>query len=317
MKGGLKVIHLQCVMENEAKISQKADMSFTMDDFAAALEKHDYQFQKGQVVKGKVFQIDPMGAYVDIGGKSSAFIPRHEAALREVIDLSEVLPLNEELEFLIIQEQNADGQVTVSRRQLEVRQVWEKLAQMQENSQSVDVQVMNTNKGGVTINLLGLRGFIPRSHLLERNNLEALRGQKLTASFLEVNQNTNKLVLSQRLAKSSASFSLLEIGQLVEGKITGIKPFGVFIDINGVSALLHIKQISQKFIENIEKVFQVDQTIKALIIDIDEGKGRVALSTRVLENFPGEMLESMEEVMTSGEARAERARKKLLESSNA
>ncbi|MGD1914075.1 MAG: S1 RNA-binding domain-containing protein [Rivularia sp. (in: cyanobacteria)] len=304
-------------MENEAKISQKADMSFTMDDFAAALEKHDYQFQKGQVVKGKVFQIDPMGAYVDIGGKSSAFIPRHEAALREVIDLSEVLPLNEELEFLIIQEQNADGQVTVSRRQLEVRQVWEKLAQMQENSQSVDVQVMNTNKGGVTINLLGLRGFIPRSHLLERNNLEALRGQKLTASFLEVNQNTNKLVLSQRLAKSSASFSLLEIGQLVEGKITGIKPFGVFIDINGVSALLHIKQISQKFIENIEKVFQVDQTIKALIIDIDEGKGRVALSTRVLENFPGEMLESMEEVMTSGEARAERARKKLLESSNA
>ncbi|MEM9927682.1 MAG: S1 RNA-binding domain-containing protein [Cyanobacteria bacterium P01_D01_bin.50] len=304
-------------MENEAKISQKADMSFTMDDFAAALEKHDYQFQKGQVVKGKVFQIDPMGAYVDIGGKSSAFIPRHEAALREVIDLSEVLPLNEELEFLIIQEQNAEGQVTISRRQLEVRQIWEKLAQMQENSQSVDVQVMNVNKGGVTVNLLGLRGFIPRSHLLERNNLEALKGQKLTASFLEVNSNTNKLVLSQRLAKSSASFSLLEIGQLIEGKITGIKPFGVFIDINGVSALLHIKQISQKFIENIEKVFQVSQTVKALIIDIDEGKGRVALSTRVLENFPGEMLESMEEVMASGEARAERARKKLLESANA
>jgi len=304
-------------MENEANISQKADTSFTMDDFAAALEKHDYQFQKGQVVKGKVFQIDPQGAYVDIGGKSSAFIPRYEAALREVIDLSEVLPLNEELEFLIIQEQNAEGQVTVSRRQLEVKLIWEKLAQMQENSQSVDVQVMNVNKGGVTVNLLGLRGFIPRSHLLERNNLEALKGQKLTVSFLEVNRNTNKLVLSQRLAKSSASFSLLEIGQLIEGKITGIKPFGVFVDINGVSALLHIKQVSQKFIENLDKVFQADQIIKALIIDIDEGKGRVALSTRILENFPGEMLENIEEVMSSAEARGERARKKLLESANA
>ncbi len=304
-------------MENEANISQKADTSFTMDDFAAALEKHDYQFQKGQVVKGKVFQIDPQGAYVDIGGKSSAFIPRYEAALREVIDLSEVLPLNEELEFLIIQEQNAEGQVTVSRRQLEVKLIWEKLAQMQENSQSVDVQVMNVNKGGVTVNLLGLRGFIPRSHLLERNNLEALKGQKLTVSFLEVNRNTNKLVLSQRLAKSSASFSLLEIGQLIEGKITGIKPFGVFVDINGVSALLHIKQVSQKFIENLDKVFQAEQIIKALIIDIDEGKGRVALSTRILENFPGEMLENIEEVMSSAEARGERARKKLLESANA
>ncbi len=304
-------------MENEANISQKAGTSFTMDDFAAALEKHDYHFQKGQVVKGKVFQIDPDGAYADIGGKSSAFIPRHEAALREVIDLSEVLPLHEELEFVIVQEQNAEGQVTISRRQLEMRQVWEKLVDMQENTKSVDVQVMNTNKGGVTVNLLGLRGFIPRSHLIERNNLEALKGQKLTVSFLEVNQNTNKLVLSQRLAKSSASFSLLEIGQLIEGKITGIKPFGVFVDINGVSALLHIKQISQKFIENLEKVFQANQEIKALIIDIDEGKGRVALSTKVLENFPGEMLESIEEVMTSAEARAERARKQLLESANA
>ncbi|MCJ8282717.1 MAG: S1 RNA-binding domain-containing protein [Rivularia sp. ALOHA_DT_140] len=304
-------------MENEANISQKASTSFTMDDFAKALEKHDYQFQKGQVVKGKVFQIDPDGAYVDIGGKSSAFIPRHEAALREVIDISEVLPLHEELEFLIVQEQNAEGQVTISRRQLEMRQIWDKLLEMQENTKSVDVEVMNANKGGVTVNLLGLRGFIPRSHLLERNNLEALRGQKLTVSFLEVNRETNKLVLSQRLAKSSASLSLLEIGQLIEGKITGIKPFGVFVDINGVSALLHIKQISQKFIENLEKVFQPDQEIKALIIDIDEGKGRVALSTRVLENFPGEMLETMEEVMTSAEARAERARKKLLESANA
>ena len=304
-------------MENEAKISQKADTSFTMDDFAKALEKHDYQFQKGQVVIGKVFQIDPEGAYVDIGGKSSAFLPRQEAALREVIDLSEVLPLNEELEFLIIKEQNAEGQVTISRRQLEVKQVWERLLEMQENSKSVDVLVMNSNKGGVTVNLLGLKGFIPRSHLLERNNLEALKGQKLTVSFLEVNRNTNKLVLSQRLAKSSAGFSLLEIGQLIEGKITGIKPFGVFVDINGVSALLHIKQISQKFIENLEQVFQSDQSIKALIIDIDEGKGRVALSTRVLENFPGEMLENMEEVMNSAESRAERARKKLLESTNA
>ncbi|MGB6299385.1 MAG: S1 RNA-binding domain-containing protein [Rivularia sp. (in: cyanobacteria)] len=304
-------------MENEANISQQAATSFTMDDFAAALEKHDYQFQKGQVVKGKVFQIDPDGAYADIGGKSSAFIPRHEAALREVIDLSEVLPLHEELEFVITQEQNAEGQVTVSRRQLEMRQIWDKLLQMQETTKSVDVLVMNTNKGGVTVDLLGLRGFIPRSHLLERNNLEALKGQKLTVSFLEVNRDTNKLVLSQRLAKSSASFSLLEIGQLVEGKITGIKPFGVFVDLNGVSALLHIKQISQKFIESLEKVFQPDQEIKALIIDLDEGKGRVALSTRVLENFPGEMLENMEEVMTSAEARAERARKKLLESANA
>ncbi|MBD2494575.1 S1 RNA-binding domain-containing protein [Nostoc sp. FACHB-280] len=300
-------------MNSESKLSQKANSSFTMDDFAQALEKHDYQFQKGQVVHGKVFQLDPDGAYVDIGGKSSAYIPRDEASLRAVTDLSEVLPLHEELEFLIIREQDAEGQVTLSRRQLEIQHIWEKVAQMQENSQTVEVRVTGVNKGGVTVDFQSLRGFIPRSHLAERDNLEALKGKTLTAGFLEVDRNNKKLILSQRLATRSSNFSLLEIGQLVEGKVTGIKPFGVFVDLNGTSALLHIKQVSQKFIESLEKVFQVGQTIKAVIIDLDEGKGRVAISTRILENFPGEILENLDEVMTSAEARAHRAANKTAE----
>ncbi len=300
-------------MNSEAKLSQEANSSFTMDDFAKALEKHDYQFQKGQVVHGKVFQLDPDGAYVDIGGKASAFVPRDEASLRAVTDLSEVLPLSEDLEFLIIRDQDAEGQVTLSRKQLEIKHIWERLAQMQENAQTVQVRVMNVNKGGVTVELQGLRGFVPRSHLVERNNLEALKGQTLTTSFLEIDRNNNKLILSQRLATRSASFSTLELGQLVSGKVTGIKPFGVFVDLEGINALLHIKQVSQKFIENLEKIFQVGQQIKAVILDLDEGKGRVALSTRVLENFPGEMLENMDDVMASAEARAERVKNKVSE----
>lgn len=300
-------------MNSESKLSQTANSSFSMDDFAKALEKHDYQFHKGQVVRGKIFQIDHDGAYVDIGGKSSAFLPQEEASLRAVTDLSEVLPINEELEFLIIRDQDAEGQVTISRKQLEVKQIWEKLLEMQENSQSVQVRVTGVNKGGVTVDLLGVRGFIPRSHLAERDNLEALKGQNLTVGFLEINRETNKLVLSQRLAARSSNFSLLEIGQLIEGKITGIKPFGVFVDFNGVSALLHIKQVSQKFIDSLEKVFQIGQPIKAVIIDLDEGKGRVAISTRILENFPGEVVENFAEVMSSAEARANRAANKTAE----
>jgi small subunit ribosomal protein S1 len=300
-------------MNSESKLSQKANSSFTMDDFAKALENHDYQFQKGQVVYGKVFQLDPDGAYVDIGGKSSAYIPRDEASLRAVTDLAEILPLNEELEFLIIREQNEEGQVTLSRRQLEIQHIWEKLAQLQEDSQTVEVRVTGVNKGGVTVDFQTLRGFIPRSHLIERDNLESLKGKTLTAGFLEVDRNNKKLVLSQRLGTRSSNFSQLEIGQLVEGKITGIKPFGVFVDLDGLSALLHIKQVSQKFIESLEKVFQVGQTVRAIIIDLDEGKNRVAISTRALENFPGEVLENFDEVMASAEARAHRAANKVNE----
>lgn len=299
-------------MKSESKPSQAQQASFSMDDFAKALEQHDYQFQKGQVVRGKVVQYDSDGAYVDISGKSTAFVPVTEASLKSIVDLSVVLPLGEEQEFLIIREQDADGQVMLSRRQLEIKQIWDQLAEMQESSQTIQVRVTGANKAGVLVNVQGLRGFIPRSHLVERDDLEALKGQTLSASFLEVNRTNNKLVLSNRLATRSASFSQLEIGQLVEGKITSIKPFGAFIELNGASGLLHIKQVSQKYIESLPSLFQVGQVIKAVIIDLDEGQGRISLSTRVLENYPGEMLEKMDEIMENAEARNERARKKLL-----
>ncbi|MBD2137117.1 30S ribosomal protein S1 [Anabaena sp. FACHB-1237] len=300
-------------MTSESKSSQTANSSFSMDDFAKALETHDYQFQKGQIVHGKVFQFDHDGAYVDIGGKSSAFLPRDEASLRVVTNLADVLPMNEELQFLIIRDQDAEGQVTLSRKQLEIQHIWDKLTQMKENSQTVEAKITGANKGGVTVDVLSLRGFIPRSQLTERDNLEALKGQTIVAGFLEVNRETKKLILSQKVIARSSNFSLLEVGQLVEGKITGIKPFGVFVELDGISALLHIKQVSQKFIESLDKVFQIGQEIKAIIIDLDEGKNRVAISTRVLENFPGEMLENMVEVMNSAEARAKRAANKSID----
>ena len=299
-------------MKSEFK-PEANNSSFSMDDFAKALEQQDFQFQKGQVIRGKVFQHENDGAYVDIGGKSAAFLPINEVSLKSVTNLAELLPLQEDQEFVIIREQDADGQVTLSRRQLEINQIWERLTQMQESSQSLQVRVTGVNKGGVTVNAQGLRGFIPRSHLVESNDLEALKGQTLSATFLEIDRSNNKLVLSNRLATRSASFSQLEPGQLVEGKITGIKPFGAFVDLDGVSGLLHIKQISQKYIESLPSLFQVGQEIKAVIVDLDEGKGRISLSTRVLESYPGEMIEKMNEVMENAEARANKVRNSINE----
>lgn len=298
---------------NSKSTRQANQAAFSMDDFAKALEEHSYEFRKGKVVRGKVHNYENDGAYVDIGGKSLAYIPIDEVSLQTSGDWAEVLPLKQELDFLIIGDQDADGQVTLSRRQLEIKRTWEEVAQLQESGKSLQVKVVAVNKGGVTVDLQGLRGFIPRSHLSERNDLDSLIGQTLTVTFLEADQERNKLVLSQREASRSASFSQLAAGQLVEGKIVSIKPFGVFVEFEGSTGLLHIKQVSQSYIESLTNVFQIGQIIKAIILELDEGKGRISLSTRVLENYPGEMLEKMAEVMDSAEARAERARTKLLQ----
>ncbi|MBD2181568.1 S1 RNA-binding domain-containing protein [Planktothrix sp. FACHB-1355] len=298
-------------MKPKSTPSQANNSSFSMDDFAKALETHDYNFEKGQVVRGKAFEYASDGVYIDIGAKSSAFLPIQEIILKRSTTLSELLPLGEEREFLIIREQDADGQVTLSLKQLQIKQTWDKLAEMQDSGQTIQVKVTGVNKGGVTVDVKGVRGFIPRSHLIDKDKLEELIGQPLTASFLELDREREKLVLSQRLASQSARFSEMELGQLVEGKISGIKPFGLFVDLGGTTGLLHIKQISQTYIESLPNLFQVGQQIKAVIVDLDEGKSRISLSTRVLENHPGEMLENMAEVMASADARAQRAKKNI------
>jgi hypothetical protein len=107
------------VMNSKSTRSQANKSSFSMDDFAKALEEHSYEFRKGQVVRGKVHNYENDGAYVDIGGKSLAYIPIDEVSLQTSGDWADVLPLKEEMDFLIIGDQDADGQVTLSRRQLE------------------------------------------------------------------------------------------------------------------------------------------------------------------------------------------------------
>jgi len=284
--------------------------SFSLDDFAKALDQHSYDLHKGQIVKGQVDSYTSDGAYIDIkGAKSPGFIPKKEISVAEIEDISQILPLKQERDFLIIREQNADGQILLSIRQLEIKQVWDDLIEIQNKGQSLQARVTGVNRGGVTVEVNSLRGFVPRSHLLEKDNLESLIEQSLTVTILELDVERNKVVLSQRLASQSLGFSQLEVGQLVEGKVMGVKPFGVFVDIEGVTGLIHIKEVSQKYVESLAVLFPIGEIIKAMVISLDEGRHRISLSTRVLENYPGEAVEKLSEVMESAEARAERAKK--------
>ena len=294
-------------MNSDTASSQNAP-SFSMDDFAQALEKYDYEFAKGQIVKGTVVQHDADGAYVDIGGKSPGFMPKSEAALGRVDNLADTVPLDEELEFIVIREQNAEGQVTLSRRQLQIKAAWDAIEEIYESGKSVQMRVTGVNKGGVIGQVEGLRGFIPRSHLQQRDNLESLVGQLLTATFLEVNPEQRKLVLSQRDAMKAAAMTKITEGTVVSGTIVSMKPYGVFVDVGGVTGLLHIKEVSGTHIESLNTVFKPGQDIKVLIAQIDEYKNRLSFSTKVFEEYPGELLEKFDLVMENAEERLEKAK---------
>jgi len=287
------------------------DFDFDADAFLAALDEQDFVGTTGEVVTGTVIGLESDGLYVDIGGKAPGFMPKKEAALGVITNLKERFPKGTEVEVLVTREQNADGMVTVSARALALRHSWEKVRGLEKDSKVVQVQVNGFNRGGVTCDLEGLRGFIPRSQLQEGENHEALVGKTLGVTFLEVNPETRKLVLSEKKAATAARFAELEVGQLVEGVVASVKPYGFFVDLGGISGLLHHSCISGGQLRDLREVFDQGDRLRALITDLDPGRGRIALNTALLEGQPGELLIAREQVMAEAEDRANRARSLL------
>ncbi|NER84786.1 MAG: S1 RNA-binding domain-containing protein [Leptolyngbya sp. SIO1D8] len=289
-------------------------MTFSSEDFARALADHDYTFQTGSTVRGTVIGHGSEGIFVEIGGKSDAFLPLKEAALGRIENFEESFPLGETYEFLIIRDQDSEGRVVLSIRRLLVQQLWEKLLQQQSDEKIIDVKVTGTNKGGVIVDVEGLRGFVPRSQLSQAEDLEALVGSTVSVSFLEVSPDKNKLVLSQKAAARSQAMGQLALGQMVVGKVASLKPYGAFVTFDGVTGLLHINQISKNYVDSLPALLQVGQDIKAIIINLDEARNRISLSTKVLEKYPGEVLKEFDTVMIDAENRIQDVGKLLAES---
>ena len=294
------------------QVNSARDIGFTHEDFAALLDKYDYHFSPGDIVAGTVFSMEPRGALIDIGAKTAAYIPIQEMSINRVDNPTEVLQADETREFFILTDENEDGQLTLSIRRIEYMRAWERVRQLQQEDATVRSNVFATNRGGALVRIEGLRGFIPGSHISAREAKEDLVGEDLPLKFLEVDEERNRLVLSHRRALVERKMNGLEVGQVVRGSVRGIKPYGAFIDIGGVSGLLHISEISHDHIDTPHSVFGVNDELKVMIIDLDADRGRISLSTKQLEPEPGDMLKNRDLVFEKAEEMAEKYRQKLL-----
>ena len=290
---------------------KERDIGFTREDFAALLDKYDYHFSPGDVVAGTVFTLEPNGALIDIGAKTAAYIPVQEMSINRVDDPNEVLQTNETREFFILSDENEEGQLTLSIRRIEYMRAWERVRQLQAEDATVRSVVFATNRGGALVRIEGLRGFIPGSHISTRKPKEELVGEELPLKFLEVDEDRNRLVLSHRRALVERKMNRLEVGEVVIGTVRGIKPYGAFIDIGGVSGLLHISEISHDHIDTPHSVFNVNDELKVMIIDLDADRGRISLSTKQLEPEPGAMVKNRQLVFDKAEEMAEKFRQQM------
>jgi len=288
-----------------------SNVGFTHADFAALLDKYDYHFSPGDIVAGTVFSLEPRGALIDIGAKTAAYIPIQEMSINRIDQPEEVLQNNDTREFFILADENEEGQLTLSIRRIEYMRAWERVRQLQQEDATVRSLIFATNRGGALVRIEGLRGFIPGSHISTRKPKEDLVGEELPLKFLEVDEDRNRLVLSHRRALVERKMNKLEVGEVVLGVVRGIKPYGAFIDIGGVSGLLHISEISHDHIDTPHNVFNVNDEVKVMIIDLDADRGRISLSTKQLEAEPGDMVRDPQVVYTGAEEMAAKYREQM------
>ena len=286
-------------------IERKVDeFDFDESAFLEALNENEPIGATGETIKGKVIALESDGLYIDIGGKAPGFMPKKECGLGVITNFKEKFTIGLEMEVLVIKEQNADGMVTVSARALILRQSWEKVASSAKNGELIQVTINGFNRGGLTCDVDGLRGFIPRSQLENGQDYQSVVSKNLKVAFLEVNPESRKLVLSEKKALLVSKFADLKLGQLIEGEVLAIKPYGFFVDLGGASGLLHQSSITNGSIRNLREIFVEGEVIKALITEIDLERGRIGLNTALLENTPGELIIDKEKVMIEASERS-------------
>ena len=308
-KNTIEAFDDQNIFEQKSRTVDEFD--FDEDEFLAALEENQPIGTTGEIAKGSVIAVESDGIYVDIGGKAPGFMPKNECGLGVITNLKERFPKGLKVEVLVTREQNADGMVTISCRALELRKSWDKVQNLAKEGKVIRVKINGFNRGGVTCDFEGLRGFIPRSQLEDGENHQSLVSKTINTAFLEVNPERRKLVLSEKKAAIASRFSELEIGQLIEGEILTIKPYGFFVNLRGVSGLLHHSMVTNGSMRSLREVFQPGESIKALITDLDPSRGRIGLNTALLEGPPGELITDKAKVMEEANERAIKARNSL------
>lgn len=262
------------------------------DDFEALLQNYDYKFKKGDLVKGIVWSYDSDGAIVDIGAKVSAVVPTREASVNFDEPIDSALERGKEYEFLIIKEEDEEGKFLLSRKKVDQAYTWKELEKLKEADETIIGTIANCVKGGLLVDILGIRGFVPSSHMRSREN-EVNIGDKIELKILTLDSAQNNFILSNKKAYNDSNedakktiFAQLEVGQVVKGDVVRLTDFGAFIDIGGVDGLLPLSQISWRWVDHPSDLFKVGDKIDVEVIGVDHDKHRVSLSLKNLEPDP-------------------------------
>lgn len=260
--------------------------------------------KKGQVLKGRVTDVNRRMVVVDIGAKTEGVVIDKEVDMAS--DLVANLKVGDVIEVVVKHPENDQGQILLSLRQAAEDKRWEVFQEWMENAKPVEVKGLEVNKGGLIVQIDTTRGFVPSSQFSQQflGQMDKLVSKSFKVQVIEVDREQNRLIFSEKavseaeeLAQRDSAIKSVKVGDALEGTVSGVMPFGVFVTVgvpidNGdekvgkVDGLIHISEISWEKVTDPNKLYKTGDRVKVQVIGIEEATGKLNLSIKRLASDP-------------------------------
>ncbi|MBR0221553.1 MAG: S1 RNA-binding domain-containing protein [Synergistaceae bacterium] len=273
--------------------AEEQDMGTLLKEYDNAISN----LHKGSVTTGTVVSESESGWLVDVGFKCEGFLPVKEWTHHSIIEDTEKPKVGDEIEVEVVNIRHGEeAQLTLSRWRHELDKRWSALDEALAKSDILTVKGTSKVKGGVMVNCCGLEGFIPASHLAgkDRNvDLDSFIGRTFEVKALEKDRRKHRLVLSrndlvkqEEERKRAAFYEKVHEGDVLEGEVSSLTDFGVFVTIGEMDGLVHMSELSWKRSVKIRDMFKKGDKVKVKVIGIDKEKNRISLSIKQTEDDP-------------------------------
>jgi small subunit ribosomal protein S1 len=288
-----------------------------MSEMQRLLDEQDAQFKsikRGEVVEGQIARIDQDEILVEIGLKSEGVLSTKELPAQGYGSLSE-LHVGDDVLVYVMQPETPEGHAIVSIKRARLERQWRIAQDQYERGDLLEAEVIDHNKGGLIVNLEGIRGFVPISQILNlkredtadnaetQAKLQSMVGRKLQLKIIEINRNRNRLILSERLAvqewrakRREELLNELQVGEVRKGVVSNLSNFGAFVDLGGADGLVHISQLAWSRVNHPSEVLKVGQEVEVQVLSVDKEKKKIALSIKRAEVDPWTTVEQRYQV---------------------
>ena len=277
----------------------------TSESFEELLEKSFKTLNTGDKVTGIVTAIGTTEIQVDVGCKQAGYISAEELSADPSVKPEDVVKVGDEIETYIIRVNDVEGYAMLSKKRLDAVKVWEDIAEACENKTTLEGKVTEENKGGIVVNVKGVRVFVPASQSGQPRgaDLSQMIGQTVSLRITEVNRTRRRVVGSiravraeERAAKAAEVWANIEVGKKYDGVVKSLTSYGAFVDIGGVDGMVHVSELSWSRIKNPAEVVSVGDEVSVYVIAFDPEKKKISLGMKDHNEDPWEKFTSTYEV---------------------